>query len=84
MICQSWLKLENKITNVQTQSNNICICIKKSSDDLYKTRNNYKKIYIYGFTKNIKKQSSNVHVTTEKTFLGAHCRVLDMWWSWMD
>lgn len=39
---------------------------KKSSDDLYKTRNNYKKIYIYGFTKNIKKQSSCVHVTTEK------------------
>lgn len=35
-----------------------------------KTRNNYKKIYIYGFTKNIKKQSSCIclHYTRKKHF----------------
>lgn len=35
-----------------------------------KTRNNYKKIYIYGFTKNIKKQSSFIclHYTRKKHF----------------
>lgn len=45
-----------------------------------KTRNNYKKIYIYGFTKKYQK-TIIMHMYTlhkKKTFLGAQCGVLDM------